>query len=565
MGYYQPDPTNRGDIVFLVLRRMRIPLIVLISVSAISMLGMVLIPGVDAAGHPYHMTFFEAFYFVSFMSTTIGFGEVPYAFTATQRFWVALCIYPAVIAWLYTFGAILSLMQDKAFRQTLYHNMYARYVHNILEPFYLVCGYGTSGRQLVHRLTSENRQCVVIDMNEQIINELAIDDLHMYVPGLSADASESEHLVRAGLKHPMCRAIAAITDNDQVNLKIAITSRLLHPELIVVARSEHRDVTASMHAFGTHHVIDPFEVFAEDMANLLVRPAHFRFQNLLAEQLDPAELAARASSLRDSQWILCGFGRFGQAIYKSLTAVGMKVVVVDAFPDKSALPDGSIVASGTQKETLIQAGIMSAGGIIAATDDDADNLSIMMAAKQLNDRVFLVARQETRNDNALFGACGLDMIMQPNYVVVRKAHAWLSMPLLQEFSSDLSIISDAVTESILKRIEARVPVDEFETWQLEINDYEAPAITGLLEAGREIRLADLLQDPWHPEQTQPYIALFARQGDSRWMLPGGSQPLQVGMKLLFCGHRTTAWRAALYHKETLNFTMETVESLEEQR
>ncbi|WP_160315792.1 hypothetical protein [Mariprofundus ferrooxydans] len=46
------------------------PLIIMISVSSISILGMVLIPGVDASGHPYHMTFFEAFYFVSFMSTT---------------------------------------------------------------------------------------------------------------------------------------------------------------------------------------------------------------------------------------------------------------------------------------------------------------------------------------------------------------------------------------------------------------------------------------------------------------------------------------------------------------
>jgi hypothetical protein len=107
-------------------------------------------------------------------------------------------------------------------------------------------------------------------------------------------------------------------------------------------------------------------------------------------------------------------------------------------------------------------------------------------------------------------------------------------------------------------------VVEFETWQLEINDYEAPAITELLEKGREIRIADLLRDPWHPEKPQPYIALFARQDDSRWMLPGGSQPLQVGMKLLFCGHRTTAWRAALYHKEALNFALET-ESLEEER
>ena len=65
------------NLVYLLLRRMRLPLIVVVLAYAISIIGLVLIPGVDDQGKPWDMTFFHAFYFVSFMGSTIGFGEIP--------------------------------------------------------------------------------------------------------------------------------------------------------------------------------------------------------------------------------------------------------------------------------------------------------------------------------------------------------------------------------------------------------------------------------------------------------------------------------------------------------
>ncbi|MFT6725531.1 MAG: voltage-gated potassium channel, partial [Arenicella sp.] len=70
-----------SDVFFLVLRRLRIPLILLLTVYAVATLGMTLIPGIDPNGQPWHMSFFHAFYFVSITATTIGFGEIPYPFT----------------------------------------------------------------------------------------------------------------------------------------------------------------------------------------------------------------------------------------------------------------------------------------------------------------------------------------------------------------------------------------------------------------------------------------------------------------------------------------------------
>lgn len=67
-----------GHVFYLLLRRLRAPFLTIIVIYAISTLGFVLIPGQDDQGNPWHMDFFHAFYFVSFMGSTIGFGEIPY-------------------------------------------------------------------------------------------------------------------------------------------------------------------------------------------------------------------------------------------------------------------------------------------------------------------------------------------------------------------------------------------------------------------------------------------------------------------------------------------------------
>jgi hypothetical protein len=62
------------------------------------------------------MSIFHAFYFVSFMGSTIEFGEIPYTFTDAQRMWVLVCIYFSVVAWLYAIARGIALAQDPAFR-----------------------------------------------------------------------------------------------------------------------------------------------------------------------------------------------------------------------------------------------------------------------------------------------------------------------------------------------------------------------------------------------------------------------------------------------------------------
>ncbi len=132
--------------IFVIMRRMRAPLIILIVIFAVSVLGLVLIPGEDPAGLPYHMSFFDAFYFMSYTASTIGFGELPFPFTDNQRMWVTISIYLTVIGWAYAIGSLLTLIQDRAFRNALALQRFSRKVRRLREPFLLFAGYGQTGR-----------------------------------------------------------------------------------------------------------------------------------------------------------------------------------------------------------------------------------------------------------------------------------------------------------------------------------------------------------------------------------------------------------------------------------
>ena len=253
--------------LFLILRRMRAPLIFLILSYAIAILGMTLIPGADAQGRPAPpMDFFHAFYVVSYTATTIGFGELPVAFSEAQRAWITVTIYLTVVVWLYSIGSILSLLQDPALLRAARANRFAGKVKRLHQPFYLIAGCGETGSLLMHALDSRNQQAVVLDINAERIGELELGQYHLDIPALAADAGLPENLIVAGLHNPHCAGVIALTNDDRANLSVAVTVKLLRPELPVLCRADSLATAANMASFGTDDVVVAFEVFGEHLA-----------------------------------------------------------------------------------------------------------------------------------------------------------------------------------------------------------------------------------------------------------------------------------------------------------
>ncbi len=523
------------NIIFLVFRRMRRPLLILLSTYSITVLGLVLIPGVDAAGNPWHMDFFHAFYFISFTATTIGFGEIPYEFTDGQRLWVIISIYSTVVVWIYAIGNLLRLIQDRAFQQAVTERRFARLIQRQRQSFILVCGYGETGSALVRALTDRHQHVVVIDINPERVSMLKLENLRQYVPALCGDAARPIHLLEAGLEHPLCEGVVAVTNFNEVNLKVAITSKLLHPDIKVICRADSHDVEANMGSFGTNYIIDPYDSFANHLATALQTPGLY----LLAEWITGIryqQLKPPIFPPREGLWIVCGYGRFGQAVYRRLKEEGIEPVVIEATPEKTGLPSGeSVRGRGTEAVTLEEAGIHSAVGLVAGTDDDANNLSIIMTAREMKPDLFVVARQNMDENLRLFDAVQADVVMHPSSIIANKIRVLLGTPLLHEFLS-LSVYNDDDWAcELISRITALVNTEVPEIWELKISADTTYAISGALDRGRVITLSNLISDPRERDRLLPCIPLLLLRGSTRTTMPPEDTQLKQGDRLLVCG------------------------------
>jgi Trk K+ transport system NAD-binding subunit len=298
-----------NSIFFIVLRRMRAPLIVLIVIYAVSVLGLTLVPGVDAEGRAAPpMSFFHAFYFISYTATTIGFGEIPNAFSDAQRLWVIVCIYLTVIGWSYSIVTLLSLLQDKAFQSVLRIGRFTRRVRQLQEPFYLVCGCGETGALVCRALDELNLRFVVVELREERVQELDLEDFKTDVPALAADAQVPQVLEMAGLRHRHCRGVLALTNDENANLAIAIAARLLNPELAVLARADSPMAVANMASFGTQHIVNPFERFAEYLGLAIEAPHTIRLLEWVTGL--PGQEMPELHRPPAGPWVVCGHGRF---------------------------------------------------------------------------------------------------------------------------------------------------------------------------------------------------------------------------------------------------------------
>ena len=549
-----------NNIIFVLLRRLHAPLIFLLSVYAISVLGFVLIPGMDDQGRPWRMDFFHAFYFVSFMGTTIGFGEIPYPFTPAQRMWAAVSIYGTVVAWLYCIGALFSALQNKAFQELLTVNAFRRRIRRLSGDFYLICGYGDTGSMLVRALTEAGMQAVVVEIDPERVNALELEDLPTFVPGLCADAAQPENLRLAGLENPRCICVVALTNHDQVNLKIAITSKLLNPRQLTIARAETEDAYQNIHSFGTEHIINPFQTFAGRLAMALHAPGMY----LLYEWLTSVPHEPRTKPLfpERGKWILCGYGRFGKAVYARLEEEWSDVTVIEAKPEMTGAPEGVVVGRGTEAATLEEAGIREAVGIVAGTDDDGNNLSILMTARQLNKDLFTVVRQNSRTNDAIFEKIEADLIMRRGSIIAHKIFALIQSPLLDAFlklarqqdnawanqliSRLVAVLKDEPPDSAVQDESARSggpdttsdsnAVDEPPvTWEIDVTMADAPAVYEVVADGQPVRIQDLYRDPRYRTERLCCLPLLLRRDAEDILLPDDLVELQEGDRILFAG------------------------------
>jgi voltage-gated potassium channel len=522
------------DIFFLILGRLRTPIIALIAIYAVSVLGLVLIPGVDNLGRPYSMDFFHAFYFISYTATTIGFGELPYPFTSAQRMWVMICVYMTVIGWTFTLGSIFSLSRDRTLVRAIKYRRFSGKVSSISEPFYLICGYGQTSILLCNVLNERNSRFVVIESREERVNEVAFAHYHFDTPFFAGDAANPELLKVAGLAHPMCRGVVGITGDEACNLAIAISAYVLRPEMLSICRSNNQSISENMASFGANKIINLFEAVGQQFKLALDAPEVSYLHSVLFDF--PGEKLPERITPPRGHWVIVGYGRFGRAMHAALTRDGVTVSIID--PGLSADPDQTQFhrALGVDAKSLLAAGIDRAVGLVVCHDQDTSNLSAIATARAIQPKLFVYARQNVQTNHMLFKAFKPDFTSVRREVMAHDALRVMATPFMTRFVEHTRSQSDAwalqLTERIQLLCKGRVP----ESWTITLNAKNIAAVYAFLaKPTPPLQLAHFSKNVLDLTKPLNCIALLRRNMGKDKYLPSDDQKLSFGDVLLFIG------------------------------
>ena len=118
-----------------------------------------------------------------------------------------------------------------------------------------------------------------------------------------------------------------------------------------------------------------------------------------------------------NHYIICGYGRIGRVLSKTLMEEGLDLVVIEKSNELVSVmnADGVLYIAGDciEKENIIKAGIEHAKGFIAALATDTDNVFLVLTARNINPSVYILARASSNESKTILLAAGSDYVESP--------------------------------------------------------------------------------------------------------------------------------------------------------
>lgn len=141
--------------------------------------------------------------------------------------------------------------------------------------------------------------------------------------------------------------------------------------------------------------------------------------------------------------IVCGFGRNGKQAVQKLIAYKRPFViiekdkdVVDRFSDEDTF---FVHGNAIEDEILQKAGIEKASTLICATPSDADNLFVVLSARQLNKNLKIISRASEETSYKKMKLAGADNVIMPDKIGGDHMASLVVVPDLVEFLDNLTV------------------------------------------------------------------------------------------------------------------------------
>jgi len=164
-------------------------------------------------------------------------------------------------------------------------------------------------------------------------------------------------------------------------------------------------------------------------------------QSELVATFGQRRLTRKMSKLRN-HFIICGAGRVGGHLIRSLQGNNDLFIVIEKDPQKVAeLTDVQVpvlVRDATLEETLREAGVNHARGLASCLPDDADNVYVVLTARDLNPNLHIVARAAEEQAEAKLIRAGANRVVAPTIIGGHRMAVALTKPAVEDFLDSIT-------------------------------------------------------------------------------------------------------------------------------
>jgi len=168
----------------------------------------------------------------------------------------------------------------------------------------------------------------------------------------------------------------------------------------------------------------------------------------LFEKLKFKKVQNKIEKLNDHT-IVCGYGRNGKQAVSKLKKFYKDIVVIENDDEliQEIEKENLLYVKGnaTKDEVLMKACLKNASSLITTLPSDADNLYVVLSARQYNKNLIIVSRASDDSSDSKLRIAGADNVIMPDKLGGEHMASLLVTPDIVEFVDMLSVDSDDAT------------------------------------------------------------------------------------------------------------------------
>lgn len=220
--------------------------------------------------------FYDCMYMTVITITTVGYNEILPNMESTghaRSFTVALLVFGTGTIVFFA-STVTAFIIEGDLKEALFANKLKKRIKK-MKDHVVVCGAGSTGRNVIEELLTAGVPVIAIDRNEADLKDLAGKYATYPFSYLVGDATDDEIINQANLAS--ARGLVAALSSDKDNLYLTVSGRQTNGNMRIVARCAELSHVDKIKRSGADAVVSPNYIGGMRLVSELLRPAVVRF------------------------------------------------------------------------------------------------------------------------------------------------------------------------------------------------------------------------------------------------------------------------------------------------